>query len=166
MRRHVAPLVLLTLISVSVAAQRRPDATLATGQRISIATSVEPTEASPGGDVVLRLRVTPRRGHRVFAPGASDFTPMTAMLSPAKGLELRKAKFPSAGKERNPGNMKEVPLYKSEFTIEYAATIDEKVKPGTTIRVTGTVIYQTCDNRVVYPRQLIPVTMTVQVKEP
>lgn len=134
-------------------------------EHVSTGTTVEPEEPAPGGSVVLKLRVTPDRKMRIFAQGAKDFTPVVAVLSPAKGLNLRTPSFSAFKKQENPGNFKKVPLYPSSFDIEFSGTIDKSVKPGTTMRVTGSLTYQACDDRIVYPKRTMMVTWTIHVKD-
>ena len=59
-----------------------------------------------------------------------------------------------------------MPLYARTFDISYAATIDKDAKPGTSIRVSGSLTYQACDDRRVYPVRTMLVHWTVKVVEP
>jgi hypothetical protein len=131
--------------------------------RVATETSVQTVTGGPGGSVVLDLEVRPNRGIRVFAPGAKNFVPAVVILNPPKGVKSGKPSYDIPDYEKNPGNDKRVPMFKRSFNIRHTVTIDKKVKPGTVIPVTGLLTYQTCDERVVYPKRTLPVRWTIRV---
>lgn len=143
--------------------------------RISTETSVRPIEADksirtayavPGGTVELDLEIRPNRGIRVFAPGAKKFVPALVVLNKPKGIKPGKPAYDIPEYEKNPGDDKRVPMYKRSFNIKHTVTIDKNVKPGTVIGVTGALTYQTCDERIVYPKRTLPVRWTIRVGQP
>lgn len=162
------PFVVALAVAVSVPAHAQRARNSASGllQRVEATESVAPMEGAPGDDVMLRLSVKPDRGIRVFAPGAKEYAPVVVMISGAKGLRIGKPSYGIPVEEKNPGNGKKVPLYTRTFDLSYAARIDKDAKPGTDIRVSGTLAYQACDDRRVYPKRTLLVHWTVKVVEP
>lgn len=152
--------------SSSVVAQRRLPSTSGLLQRVSTQTSVTGDKATPGSTIVLRLEVKPNNGIRVFAPGAKDFTPVIVVVGKSKGISSGKPSYDVPAVEKNPGNNKRVPLYTRAFHIDYTAVIDERAKPGTDISVNAILTYQSCDDRIVYPKRTLPLHWTVRVVEP
>ncbi|MEQ1727905.1 MAG: hypothetical protein ABL982_05945 [Vicinamibacterales bacterium] len=67
---------------------------------------------------------------------------------------------------RRASNGKRVPLYARAFDISHTARIDKEAKPESYIRVTGTLTYQACDDRRVYPTRTQLVHWTVKVVAP
>jgi hypothetical protein len=165
MRVCAALIVALAAAVPSASAQLVPSAS-GLLDRVSTETSVRAVNAVPGGSVVLAVEVRPERSIRVFAPGAKSFTPAVVILNKPKGIKSGKPSYDVPAYEKNPGNDKRVPLYTRSFTITQTVTIDKNVKPGTVIGVAGALTYQTCDERVVYPRRTLPLRWTIRVEEP
>ncbi len=168
---HVKQSVLLAVIlgvAVSVSAHAQGAKSSASGllQRVEASESVAPAEAAPGDSVVLRLSIKPDRGIRVFAPGAKEYTPVVVLVSSSRGMRLGKPSYGIPVREENPGNGKRMPLYARTFDISYTARIDKEAKPETYIRVSGTLTYQACDDRRVYPTRTQLVHWTVKVVAP
>jgi hypothetical protein len=166
--RAFAALVTVLIAGAASTAAAQPRLPTVSGllDRISTETSVQAVNAVPGGTVVLDLEVRPERGIRVFAPGAKNFVPAMVVLNRPKGIKLGKPSYEIPEYEKNPGNDKRVPLYTRSFNIKHTVTIDKDIKPGTVIGVAGALTYQTCDDRIVYPKRTLPVRWTIRVEEP
>jgi hypothetical protein len=91
--------------------------------------------------------------------------PVAVVFARAKGVKAGKPSYDIPEFEKNPGNNKRVPLYGRNFTIAHKVTIDKNAKPGSQIVVTGVITYQTCDERVVYPKRTMPLRWTIQLNE-
>ena len=161
-------LVVALVVAVSAPAQAQGRSPSSSGllQRVEASESVVPDEGAPGDEVVLRLSIKPDRGIRVFAPGAKEYAPVGVLVSSSRGIRIGKPTYAIPVTQKNPGNGKKVPLYARTFDISYAATIDKDAKPGTSIRVSGSLTYQACDDRRVYPVRTMLVHWTVKVVEP
>jgi hypothetical protein len=158
-------LVAVAFVSPANAQPRVPSAS-AVLDRLTTETSVVAINAVPGGSVVLRLQIRPQRGIKVFAPGAKNFVPVVVLLLKPKGVKAGKPSYDTPDYEKNPGNDKRVPLYARAFKIDHTVTIDKNVKPGSLIDVTAALTYQTCDERIVYPKRTLPVRWTIRVDQP
>src|SRR4051812_46015413 len=168
MRGSAAVLTVLIAVSTTVVHAQlvAPPSASSLLNRVNAETSVEAVNAVPGGTVVLHLEVRPDRGIRVFAPGAKDFVPAVVIMTKLKGIKWGKPSYDIPDYEKNPGNDKRVPLYGRSFKIDHTVTIDKDVKPGTEIRVSGALTYQTCDERIVYPKRSMALRWTIRVDEP
>jgi len=168
MRAAAAILTVLVVTSTATAHAQlvRPPSASSLLDRISVETSVVAEKAVPGGTVVLHLEVSPDRGMRVFAPGAKNFVPVMVIMTRPKGIKSGKPSYDIPDYEKNPGNDKRVPLYGRNFKIDHIVTIDKDVEPGTEIRVSGALTYQTCDERIVYPKRTMAVRWTIRVEQP
>ncbi len=162
--RAVLVLVSLSFAIAGHAGQRK--GTDGSKDRVKAKGTTDRPRTEPGGTVRLKLEVTPDDDIRVYAPGAKNFTGAFVLLSASKQFKVNKPVYEIPTVEKNPGNMKRVPLYTSAFNIDHDVTIDKDVKPGTVIRIFGALRYQTCDDRVVYPTRTLPVYWTVEVGEP
>jgi len=168
MRAGATILTVLLLVGCAAAAHAQPRVPSASSvlDRLTTETSVVAINAVPGGSVVLRLQIRPQRGIKVFAPGAKNFVPVIVLLLKPKGVKAGKPSYDTPDYEKNPGDDKRVPLYARAFKIDHTVTIDKDVKPGTIIDVTAALTYQTCDERIVYPKRTLPVRWTIRVDQP
>jgi len=59
-----------------------------------------------------------------------------------------------------------IPSYARAFKVDHTVTVDKNSKPGSMIDVTGALTYETCDQRIVYPKRTLPVRKTIRVNTP
>jgi hypothetical protein len=135
--------------------------------RVAVQAFVEPAPATPGQSVTLVLEVTPLGGVHVYAPGSESYTPPTVRLEPIAGVRLKgAATFPEA----EPfvfGDLKEVVhVYTRAFRIRQPLTLDRAAARRATrgIRLTGTLEYQACTDRVCFPPQAEPFEVLVRTR--
>ena len=55
-------------------------------------------------------------------------------------------------------------LYDSRFNLEQTITISKKAVRGETLKISGFLSYQACDDRSVFARTGIPVSWTVTIE--
>jgi hypothetical protein len=166
MKATVALLLTFVAVAPGVAGQKRPSLT-GVIDRVSLEATVDPEEVQPGHSATLKLNIKPDKNIRVFAHGADEYTEVRAILMPPKGVKsIRPSFVTKPEKQKNPGNKKTVPLYSKAFRLEHEVTLDEKVKPGTDIQVTGAVTYQAFDEKNVYAKRTMPVRWTIHVAKP
>jgi DsbC/DsbD-like thiol-disulfide interchange protein len=159
-------LVAASLVAPVVSSLPEP-AWLKKTSRVAVQAFVEPARATPGQAVTLVLEVTPLGGVHVYAPGSESYTTPTVRLDPVAGVRLTgAATFPDA----EPfvfGDLKEVvEVYKRSFRIRQPLTVDPATArraPGS-LRVTGTLEYQACTDRVCFPPQTEPFEAIVRTR--
>jgi DsbC/DsbD-like thiol-disulfide interchange protein len=119
-------------------------------------------DGKAGARLSLFVDVTPKPGIHVYAPGSNDYIPITVKLNPQALLKPGKVAYPKS--ELMTFADEKVPVFQKPFKLTQDVTLDQSLKPGATIVVTGTVNYQACDDRVCYAPESAPVTWTVVVK--
>src|SRR5512144_876333 len=125
-------------------------------QRVQVEPSISAEKVAPGGSVTLLVKVTPNRDVRVFAPGSKDYSPVLIALNTSHDYSLGKPKYPTPERQGVPGTKKKVLLYDSRFNLEQTITISKKAVRGETLKISGLLSYQACDDRSVYARSGIP----------
>ena len=153
---------LLVALFAGVAAQA---VAVPTGnEHVDIIAKMSAERADPGDKVLLTVEVHPRSNIRVYATGASDYAAAKILLVPPKGIKMGRPKFPEPTRERTPGKNGKVPLYAREFLLSQEIEIDKSVKRDQKIKLAGSLIYQSCDDRVVFPQSTIPIVWTLTIK--
>jgi DsbC/DsbD-like thiol-disulfide interchange protein len=116
-----------------------------------------------GARLSLTLDVQPKPGIHVYAPGAGEFyIPISVKLNPQPQLKPGKVAYPKS--ETMIFADEKVSVFEKPFRLTQDVTLDESLKPGATVVVTGTVHYQACDDKVCFPPESAPVSWTVLVK--
>ena len=115
-----------------------------------------------GEKLVLFVDVTPKPGMHVYAPGNADYIPITVKLNPVPEIKAGKLAYPKS--EVMTLADEKVSVFQKPFRLTQDVTLDKSAKPGSKITVSGTVDYQSCDDKVCYPPESAPVTWTVTVK--
>jgi hypothetical protein len=159
----------MALLAVSLAAQTGTNPLLPApptpGRHLAIATSTSTAVVRPGALVSLFIDVAPNRGIHVYAPGAKDYRPITVKLDPQANVKAGKLVYPKVvGLLLDPPTGELVQGYKDPFRLTQNVTIAASVKPGTKLALTGTVVYQACDDKVCFVPASVPVSWTVDVR--
>ena len=128
----------------------------------AIAATPAAVNGAAGGKVALFVDVTPKPNIHVYAPGAEFYIPITVKLNAAAEIKPGKLVYPKA--ETMTLLDEKVQVFQKPFRLTQDVTIDKSAKPGSTIAVTGTVNYQSCDDKVCYPPESAPVSWTINVK--
>src|SRR5262245_4497992 len=89
--------------------------------------TVEPgpsgASAAPGSTLSRWLDVTPKAKIHVYGEGAKGFTSVALTLSPARGVNAAKPKYPPTELVLTPGIEERVPVYSRLFRITQPVTI-------------------------------------------
>jgi hypothetical protein len=101
---------------------------------------------APGARVRLRVKVVPREGLRIYAPGERTYQPVTLTLDEAAGVTAGKPVYPRATSDTFEGE----PVRVYSGTFEIAQPVRVAGPSGRTVRVTGTLEYQACDDVMCY----------------
>lgn len=135
-----------------------------TVQYVTVATAASASSATAGSAITLWADVTPKPRVHVYAAGATDFTPVSIVITPNAGLTVGKPTFPKPDLATAQGSTGNVPAYARPFRIAQPVSIVPGAKPGDRLTVAGAVRYQACDDRLCYPATAVPVTWTIVVK--
>ena len=147
--------ILLALLAQLISPAPRPG-------HATILPSPAEVNGAAGAKLVLFVDVTPKPGIHVYAPGSKDYIPITVKLNAPAEIKAGKLVYPKA--ETLTLLDEKVAVFQKPFRLTQEMTIDKSAKPGSTLTVSGTVHYQSCDDKVCYPPESAPVTWTVTVK--
>ena len=159
----------IVVLAAPLAAQLgvRPPVALApaaSDKHLAIATSNSTAVVKPGAVVSLFIDVVPNRGIHVYAPGATDYRPITVKLDPDAHVTAGRLIYPKSEILLFEPLGERVPTYQKPFRLTQDVTIARSAKPGTKILLGGTVSYQACDDKVCFVPASVPVSWTVDVK--
>ena len=128
---------------------------------LTIATSVTPETAKPGGKVALAIDVTPKPGMHVYAPGQAGYIAITVKIDPQPAFStVGKAKYPAAEKILIPAINESQLVYNKPFRITQDITLAQKVGSAP-LTIKGSVRYQACSDKICFLPTTVPVTWTV-----
>jgi len=108
----------------------------------------------------------------VYAPGVAGYKPVQLDLHPSGGVKFQPAIYPASKPLFLPAIKEQVPVFEGRFRITQDVTVNfSKVGAGLraltssqkTIRVTGELRYQACDETVCYPPTSALVQWQLQV---
>jgi DsbC/DsbD-like thiol-disulfide interchange protein len=137
-----------------------PGSTIETAH-VSIALS----SAAPGEKAAARLFVdiTPKPKMHVYAPGEKEGIPVQLTIDANPSVKAGKATFPPPQKYFFPPLRLTQLVFSSPFRITQPITIATAPKDGTLV-VTGTLLYQACDDAVCYVPKTVPVKWTLKTR--
>jgi hypothetical protein len=160
--RNLATLfVALTVTAVTVVAAERV-VTRKTRELAFIAT-LAPDVVQSNSQLSLSVSVMPNKGVHVYAPG-STYRPIAIALDANPVLTTGKTTYPQSSIYFFKPLNERVPVYSEPFTLKVNVAVGT-IPPGTsTLRVSGVVSYQACDDRVCFLPQSVPVAWTLRVK--
>jgi hypothetical protein len=123
--------------------------------------------ATPGERVTLTVDVTPAPKMHVYAPGQSEYIPVSLELEASKDFKAAPARFPASQPLfLAPINMT-AKVYNKPFqitqTITLATTSALRQRAGAkdTLTINGTLKYQACDDLVCYRPDSLPVSWKI-----
>ena len=155
----------LLLLSATATAQPAPSLQFRGNQEskhVTIESSPTPATGAPGSKIALFVDVTPKTNIHVYAPGNKDYIPITVKPDAQPQIKFGKVTYPKA--ETMTFADEKVPVFQKPFRLTQDATIDKSAKPGSTVTVAAMVNFQSCDDKVCYPPEKVPISWTVSVK--
>jgi hypothetical protein len=132
--------------------------------RVAVELASMPGSLRPGGFVTVQVEVRPQRGIHVYAPGNRDYlAPLLSLDWPAH-VKVEAPRYPP-GEPYVFGDLKElVQVYNGPFRITQKVTLPgDSAAPRRTLEITGTLRYQSCDDRVCFPVESIPLRVEIPI---
>ena len=136
--------------------------------------SVEARASAPitrtGQALDLALTTTPISGVHVYAPGNPKYIAVSVTVLPVTGLTIGAPVFPGGDDYFFAPLQESVKVYSKPFVILVPVKVTSAfikaraTDTAATVTVTGSVDYQACDNKVCFPPQSQPFSVTVPVK--
>lgn len=139
---------------------------------LTVLTSISETEIAPGQRVSLAFDVTPKKLMHVYAPGKHDYQVITVKLDPQPWFRVQPTSYPPSEIYHFEVLDEKVETYGTPFKLVQDVTIlntpeaQKLLAASPTVRLSGRLEYQACDNRVCYAPTRVPVSFTLTVKEP
>jgi DsbC/DsbD-like thiol-disulfide interchange protein len=123
---------------------------------------------APGERVTLRIDVTPGPRMHVYAPGQKGYVPIALTLDPHPDVRVvHPMTYPPPGTYYFAPLKETVKVYEAPFrlvqdvTLALTPALRQRATRGETLRLTGTLEYQACDDKVCYRPQSMPVEWTM-----
>ena len=113
-----------------------------------------------GERIGLRVKVVPREGIRIYAPGEQTYKPVALTLDKAVGVTAGKPVYPRATVATFEGE--QVRVYSGTFEIAQPVRVTGTA--GSTIRIAGTLEYQACDDVMCYRPVKVSLGWDVRVR--
>jgi hypothetical protein len=131
---------------------------------LSVQAIVEPETASPNSELTITFTVTPARGIHVYAPG-SEYQAIAVTLEEQPGVKARKVVYPPSETYYFEPLDESVPVYQKPFTLKQVVAVGASALKGkNTLKLSGRLEYQACDDRVCFRPNAIPFTFELKVK--
>ena len=118
----------------------------------------------------LTIAATPIPGVHVYSPGNAEYNAVTVTLMPVPGLTAGTPNYPKGETYFFAPLKQVVTVYSKPFVVTIPLTATAafaKSRPaGDAIELKGSVDYQACDDKICFPPQSLPFTVSVPVKLP
>jgi hypothetical protein len=148
-----------------------PNAIRSETMHLSVQASISDTDVAPGKRISLLFDVTPKAHMHVYAPGKHSYQVIAVTLDPQPWLKVAPTSYPPSEIFHFKELDERVETYGKPFRLVQDVTIlatqdIQKLLAGmTTIKLSGQLEYQACDDKVCYQPARIPVSFTLTVKE-
>ena len=145
-------------------------ATKIEGAHVTVTSYATDEVAAQGTHFSLVLDITPGPRVHVYAPGASDYKPVSINITPQPGVLVKVPRYPKSEDYFFKPLNEHVPVYQHPFRIVQDVTLDPSregttaLKDVTSLTITGRFEYQACDDRVCFTPQSVPLSWTIAVK--
>jgi hypothetical protein len=136
---------------------------------LTVHTSLSDPVASPGKKLSLSFDVTPKRNMHVYAPGKHDYQVIAVKVDPQPWLRVEPTKYPPSEIYHMAALDEKVETYGKPFKLVQDVTVldsaaAKKALAAGSLKLSGRLEYQACDDKVCYAPQRIPVTFALTVK--
>ena len=132
--------------------------------------SASDAAVAPGQRVTLRIDVSPGPGMHVYAPGQQGYIPIALTLDETPDVRLvHPMTFPPAESYYFAPLKETVRVYAKPFrllqdvTLALTPALRKRAAAGDTLRLTGSLEYQACDDKLCDRPQTVPVEWTVKL---
>ena len=162
-RRWLRSLALLGAITLLCVTPVNADIIVARNTRhLSFTAALSPDVVKPGGRLTLIVDVTPKKRMHVYAPG-TNYRAITVTLNRNSALKPSKPSYPKPSIYFFKPLKEQVPVYSDPFTLTMNVAVGSVPERTRQLRVSGTLAYQACDDRVCYLPQSLPLEWTIPV---
>ncbi len=151
-------------ISAQGAGAKRSDT-----MHLSVTASISDAEISAGEKVSVIFDVTPKRSMHVYAPGKHDYQVIAVKIDPQPWMKVAPTTYPPSEIYHFKELDEKVETYGKPFKLVQDVTVlntaaAKKALAAGPIKLSGTLQYQACDDKVCYAPTKVPVSFDLTVK--
>ena len=142
---------------------------VSTGQ-IDMTTFASDAAIAPGNRLSLAFDVVPHAGIHIYAPGASSYRVFSVKVDPQPFVQVLPVAYPPSETYLFKPLNERVPVYRKPFRlvqdiiVEGTPEAQAALRGKDSLRLTGTVDYQACDDAICFNPASVPVSWTVAVR--
>jgi len=129
---------------------------------LSFTAALSPDVVKPGGTLQLIVSITPRKRVHVYAPG-TNYRAIAVTLDRNPALKPSKAVYPKPSIFVFKPLNEQVLVYSDPFTLSMTVGVGTIPQRTARLRITGTLSYQACDDRVCYLPESVPLEWNLAV---
>jgi DsbC/DsbD-like thiol-disulfide interchange protein len=160
-RRFLASVVAALLLASAV--RLAADVIVARNTRhLSFTAAITPDVVKPNSRLQLIVNVTPKKGVHVYAPGAT-YRAITVTLDRNPALKPSKAVYPQPSIYIFKPLKEQVLVYSDPFKLSMNVVVGTIPARTARLRITGSLSYQACDDRVCYLPESVPLEWNLAV---
>ncbi len=153
-----------------VAGQGVPAPLRSDTMHLTVLASISGTDAVAGKPLSLVFDITPKKLMHVYAPGKHDYQVIAVKLDPQPWLRVAPMKYPASEIYHFKELDEKVETYGKPFKLVQDVTVlatpeaRKLLAASPTVKITGRLEYQACDDKVCYAPTRVPVTFTLNIK--
>ena len=152
------------MISAQSPALKRSDT-----MHLTVNTSISDTAVSAGETVSVTFDITPKRSMHVYAPGKHDYQVITVKLDPQPWMKVAPTSYPPSEIYHFKELDEKVETYGKPFKLVQDVNIlatpaAKKALAASPVKLSGTLQYQACDDKVCYAPTKVPVSFDLTIK--
>jgi hypothetical protein len=132
-------------------------------RHLSFTAALSPDAVKPGGRLSLVVNVIPKKRMHVYAPGTT-YRAITVTLQRHPLLNPSKAVYPKPSFYVFAPLKEQVLVYSDPFKLTMNIAVGAVPRQMKQIKVSGTLSYQACDDRVCYLPESLPLEWTLPVR--
>lgn len=151
-------------------AQSSPVPLRADTMHLTVLTSISDTEVAPGKQLSLAFDITPKKLMHVYAPGKHDYQVISVKLDPQPWMKVQPTAYPPSEIYHFAQLDEKVETYGKPFKLVQDVTIlttpeaRKLLAASPTVKLSGRLEYQACDDRVCYAPSRVPVSFELTVR--
>jgi peroxiredoxin len=123
-----------------------------------------------GNRFALALDIVPNRSIHVYAPGAKDYRVIALNIDPQPFIRVSETKYPTSEIYHFKPLNERVPVFQKAFTLSREVVLDGQLstqralRGQESLRITGTLEYQACDDKVCFNPVSVPLSWTLNLR--
>jgi DsbC/DsbD-like thiol-disulfide interchange protein len=162
-RRWLRSLALLGAVTLLCVTPVNADVIVARNTpHLSFTASLSPDVVKPGGRLTLIVDITPKKKMHVYAPG-TNYRAIMLTLDRNSSLKLSKPDYPKPEIYIFKPLKEQVLVYSQPFKLRMNIEVGQVPRRAARLKITGTLSYQACDDRVCYLPESVPLEWNLPV---